>query len=229
MTSRSGETLAGAAGSRDAGGGTGARVVHEAAHRVTAPLLRVGVFCAGLVGLDILRSVSEKKIPRSKRSIALTAAAGGFFVLAVALIALMLALQSGSVELPLLTAFVGLAFVFLARRSRRSDAGIVLKDLNIPLAGLVRSANPYERILLIGGAAGIAVGAIAGYSGATANADSGSSNRLLMALGGMQYFDPEAGSEYTGWIIFGVASAIIGVALLTVFVSIRAGRPPRAA
>ena len=158
----------------------------------------------------------------------MTAIAVGFFVLAAALIVVMTVREIGAVELPLFTAIVGAGFAFFARRSWRKDNGTTVRELNPPLANVISSANPYERILLLGGAAAILVGAIAGFSAASANSDSEQTNRLTVALGGMQFYDPAAGTEYSGWVTFGVVFAVIGVALLVVFVSIRASRQPRA-
>ena len=65
-------------------------------------------------------------------------------------------------------------------------------------------------------------GGIVAASAVAADHDSRLDDELMIAIGGFQYFDSEAGTEYTGLLFFGIVLAIAGLLALCAFVTIRA-------
>lgn len=89
---------------------------------------------------------------------------------------------------------------------------------------VVVAKNTYERFLLFGGLIGVVVGVIVAIAGAQSAWDGRHGNDILVALGGIGYYDSSAGSAAAPWMWGGIVLAALGVILLIIFITIRASR-----
>ncbi|MCS5718592.1 hypothetical protein N1027_10650 [Herbiconiux sp. CPCC 205763] len=84
--------------------------------------------------------------------------------------------------------------------------------------------NPAQRFLAFGGAALVVIGGVIAAVANNAAQDARNANDLLTMLGGLEYLDFDAGSEFQGWIIFGIALAVLGVVMIVALIVVKAGQ-----
>lgn len=154
--------------------------------------------------------------------------------LAVVSFVMILVSQSGDPLAPVILVLLGLGAGAMWQRERRLAQDAAADRLPLGPQSLwpvfLRTANLYERILCLGGAGAILMGAITGLSASGAGREEKDANELLVALGGMEYYDGAAGEGFLGWMWFGIILAILGAVALVAFVAIRAAasRAPQA-
>ena len=146
---------------------------------------------------------------------------------------LMLSGSGGSLLAPLILAVIvlGSGSIWLRERRLMKDASTGRPPLaqQTLLPTFLRNANTYERILCLGGAGGILVGAITGFWASGAGREEKNANEILVMLGGFEYYDSAAGESFLGWMWFGIVLAVLGAVLLVTFVAIRAANSNRTA
>ncbi|PPH63115.1 hypothetical protein C5D25_07355 [Rathayibacter sp. AY1D7] len=136
----------------------------------------------------------------------------------VLLLAGFVMLTTAPIGLAILTLLAGVA-VFTIRTARGTRRQV--RPWNETFLG---GLNPYERVLVVGGGLAVVVGGFGAIAANNAAASERSVNQLVVTMGGLGYYDADAGATETGWMVFWIVVAILGALSLLGFAMIRAAR-----